>query len=90
MAFLKESLTTKMSSCFPLSVSFALVNICSLKMVLSAGNSIDATNTVAYSGLICRSTRSLADIAAERKEQHRSRNHCDIQRADLHGHKELR
>ena len=47
------SLTTKMSSCLPLSVSLAFVKICSLKMVLSAGNSIDATNTVAYTGLIC-------------------------------------
>ena len=38
---------------------------------------------MAYSELICRSTRSLANIAVERKEQHRSRNHCSIQRADL-------
>ncbi len=49
----KGLLTTKMSSCLPLSVSLAFVKICSLKMVLSAGKSIDATNTVAYTGLIC-------------------------------------
>ena len=49
-----DLLTTKMSSCLPLSVSLAFVKICSLKIVLSAGKSIDATNTVAYTGLICR------------------------------------